>query len=589
MGYGNITPKYNLPSPSLGDTLDGSSELRKVQTIENQLFGAIRMHSGGHGIIRNGQFIVVTGSGGQYSVICFENKAAGKPAIECFMSQIYCYSDSPITWTGLSNNTTYYLYVRLVEAGSDSSSRLNKQIISDFNTTGIIPSDGLLIAVVNINEPGNSVVIDNPPSKITLPVLGDHMVNNNNPHTPFLWQDDIVCSGLTVLDYIRYRSLQVDSLVVSGNGIISGNITVLGSLTISGNIYNQGNVVYNELQVQNLNVPGNLIAASLQVTSGFDCYGPSTFRKPIILTSGNTIDGFDPSEAIPLITGQNADHLHSHILGSISPGVKLISLSPEYPNTIASGLIESGIFAPVRFNNLNCYQWFALTSGAIWLTSRFTLPQDFESFDRIKLTNGIGYVGSGNNITLSVLDKDLNPVTVTGGVLANTQMTQSPITLSGGQAVPNQPITVINRMFAVSGVGTFLGDLELYYVPVNGEKIMFDWNSSGIPASKHFDGLRVAPYDIRVERILASQYVALSGATVLGLNVGNSGSEPSNIFATTPKPILNVGANGAYFLSTVQAIQENTVITGGQLISVSADLIASGIQNLSVQLIGHRI
>lgn len=593
MSYSDKTPIYELESPIPGDTIDADSESRKVSIIENQMYGSARSHSGGHGLIHHGNLAVISpSSGSSYSVLCFENKAEGKFAVRAWINQIYVETEDTLKWEGLSNNTTYFLYIQLVEAGDAQSSRIGKKVVTSFDTSGNVPTDGLLIAVVHVNEPGNSIIVNRPAFQtgyVEVPILGDHMAVNQNPHSPFLYQDDLVVSGLTVLSALKYVNLQTDNFIVSGNSIISGNINVLGNLTVSGSIKIHGNVLFNLLQTQNMEIPGDFTVAELNVTSGMDVYCRSTFRKNIVLTSGVTVDGLDPSEAVPLVTKQNADHLHTHLLGSINPGVKLLSFSPEYCNTIVSGLINSGIFGPVRYDNSNFYQWWAINSGAAILVTRVTMPQDFEGIDRIKVTNGVGALLSGSNIQVTVFDKDFNPAIMASNQLSNATITESSVTVSGGQIVAQQPITIVNRVWTHSGIGAYLGDMQLWYKPVNGSKIIYNWIHSGAGNENHFDGLRVAPCDLRLEKFGISERMALSGATTLGLNVANDGVEPTNVFTSTPKPILNFGDNGSQFLSNTVPVTENNVVRMGQLMSVSIDKIASGSQMLSAELQAYRI
>ena len=605
----NITPFYKLQSPALGETVSPSMELLDSLTMENQIFGAIRVHSGGDGIIRgcaaSTMFLFNPGTG-TYTISSIENKATGIPAIEAFINQVYVYQDNALSWTGLANNTTYYLYIELVENPSTGQSSLvNKQVTTGANTTGIIPSDALLVAIAVINEPGNSFISANPPGRITIPVLGDHIVNNQNPHTPYLYQSNLAVSGLSVLSTLQYRQLLVDNLIISGNALISGTVTVLGPLILSGGLIINGNVIYQNLQIQNLLVPGTLTLGNLIVSSGLDVYSTSTFRQNIVLTSGVTIDGLDPSVAIPLIDGSNADILHTHILGSLPLGSKPLYFSPNYPSTVVSGLngpTISGSFLAVRAFNNNYYQFLSNQTGqflsgvSVTPVTRMILPPDFQSIDRIEINTGVGANGllSGNNVTLYVFDKDFNPVTIneSNGVAANAQISKSTFTLSGVAGLqPYFPMTVMNRMCGYSGLATFLGDMLVWYVPVNGEKLVFDFNTSGVnlAAQKTFDGMRVAPNDLRVESYIVSQQIGLSGATVFGVNAGTIGATPTTLFTSTPKPTISVGANGLQWQTSTLIPSQNTLISKGQFITADLDLVASGSSAASLQMITHRL
>lgn len=605
----NITPFYKLQTPSLGETLNTSIETNDNSTLENEIFGAVRCHSGGHGIIRGcvaSTLYLFNPGAGTYTVSSIENKAQGIPAIEAFINQVYVYSDTALQWTGLNNNTTYYLFIELVEnASTGQSSLVNKQCIATSNTTGVIPADGLLVAIVIVNEPGNSYISANPPGRITIPVLGDHIVNNQNPHTPYLYQSNLAVSGLTVLTSLQYRQLLVDNLIISGNALISGTVTVLGNLILSGQLIIQGNAVYQNLQVQNLLIPGTLTVGNMVVASGLDVYSTSTFRQNITLTSGVTVDGLDPTVAIPLINGSNVDNLHTHTLGSLAYGTKPLFFSPNYPNTVISGLTGptiSGSFLAVRNTNNNYYQFLANQTGgflsgvAVVPVTRFILPPDFQSIDRIETNTGVSANGilSGNNVTLFVYDKDFNQIAINenNGVAANAQVVKSTFTLSGTAGLQAYyPMTVMNRMCGYSGIATFLGDMLVWYVPINGEKLVFDWNTSGVNLAPQntFDGMRVAPNNLRIESVMVSQMIGLSGATVFGLNIGNNGLSPSTLYTSTPKPTISVGANGAMWQAATSIPSQNTLILAGQYLTADLDLVSSGSSAASLQLVTHRL
>lgn len=600
MNYGQESKIYKLRTPTLGDRINPDEEQRTKQIIDNQLFGAIRVHSGGHGVIRLGDLALVNVGDGTYTVTATDNLANGRPAIEAFINQIYVTQRGTISWTGLNNNTVYYLYVNLVEDGT-SSSLLNTQVTTTSDTIGTAPAGGILVAAVVVSEPGNSYLVTNVTGRINIPVLGDHISNNQNPHTANLYQDDLAVSGITILDTLKYRALQVDQLIISGNQIISGNITCLGTLIVSGTILNQGNVLYNQLQVTNLQVVGTLTATNVQIASGLDVYPQSQFHQNIILTSGVTVDGLDPSVAIPLINGSNADLLHTHNFGSLGVGTKPIFFSPEYQNTTISGAIpiSGGSFYPLRVNNNNYYQWVAgqISGQSMYTCSRIVLPSDFQAIDRIQVTGATSAWGllSGGNIQTFVYDKDFTscPVSPNGGQNVLSTVGTSTYTVSGGQFLPYYPMTVINRMTTGSGQVSWLGDMAFWYVPINGEKIIFNWSKSGASIESYFDGIRIAPQDLRMEQVIVSQYIGTSGASVFGINSGTMNQAPVTMFTTTPKPaiVYNPAAIGysMYFSGMSLFPTENLLIPKGTLLTASMDLVASGSQNLNVQLITHRL
>lgn len=600
MNYGNSTDRYQLRTPALGNLINPDEELRTKVIIDNQLFGAVRVHSGGHGVIRLGDLALTVPGDGTYTVSATENLANGRPAIEAFINQIYVYQDTTLTWTSLANNTTYYLYIQLVENGTQSS-LLNKQVVTSQDTVGTSPTNGLLVAAVVISEPGNSYIVTNPVGKVTIPVLGDHMSNNQNPHTTNLYQDDLSVSGITVLDFMKYRQLQVDQLIISGNQIISGSITCLGNLIISGTIINQGTVNYNQLSVQNLLIPSTLLVGNIQIVSGLDVYPQSLFRQNIVFTSGVTIDGLDPTIAIPLVSQVNVDNLHTHNFGSLGVGTKPIFFSPEYQNTTISGTIPTsgGSFYSLRVNNNNYYQWAAgqVSGQAMYTVSRVILPADFQAIDRLEVTGAASAWSalSGGNIQTFVYDKDFTQCTLNPNQGQNvfSQVSKQTFMVSGGNFLPYYPATIVNRMVAGSGTVTWLGDMAMWYVPINGEKVIFNWSKSGASIENYFDGIRIAPQDLRVEKVIVSQYIGISGASVFDISSGTQNQLPVTLFPTTPKPmiIFNPAAIGysSYFSGASFTPTENLLIPANTLLTANMYSTASGSVNLNLQLITHRL
>lgn len=593
MSYGYETTKYGLRAPQLGDNLDPDEERRNADILDNSLYGAIRCHSGGHGIIRSPKLqLVYNTDTSDYTVIGYESKSTGNQ-LEGFINQIYVNVVDALRWEGLSNSTFYYLYVRLVETATESS-LVNKEVITESNTTGIVPSDGILLGAVYISEPGNSIVYTDPVGKIKIPTWGDHVVDNENPHTPFLNQDELTVSGLEVLNYLRYRNLEIDQLIVSGNQIISGDITVLGRLIVSGGVVVHGNITYQNLLVQNITVPGVATVANLVVASGMDVYGNAVFRRNVQLSSGITIDGFDPSEARPLITGVNADHLHTHTMGSLAYGTKTVFQSPEYSSTVLSG-DSSGPFSTISLYGNHYYQYFTPGTNGVAkiLVTKFFLPPDFSRIDRIRISQGVGNAASGNHVQVTVYDKDNTQVLINeNNNLGTLQIGSTDLTISGGQFAPKTSFSVVNRMVGFSGIMTLLGDMTLFYVPVHGEKLTYNWvksvsGNSVLAPVANFDGLRVAPADLRVEKVIVSQSLALSGATVVDIGVSNAGSAPVGVLST--KPTISHGSTGSSFAKNELVPATPITISQGQIIGSTIDLIASGSKDVSVELITYRI
>jgi hypothetical protein len=194
-----------------------------------------------------------------------------------------------------------------------------------------------------------------------------------------------------------------------------------------------------------------------------------------------------------------------------------------------------------------------------------------------------------DKIVTEVYDKD--QTLIASQLLKSQQVTSTDIIISGGQFGPNLPLTIANKMIGSSGVGTWLGEMTLLYVPIAGEKIVFDWNYNGdaSAAVSPIDNIRQAPADLKIEKVLVSESIALSGSSIFNINVGNINSTPTNIFQTTSKPSLSFGSTGASFQGAEKFVLENQVISRNQIITAGFDQLASGSRDVCIQLITHRM
>jgi hypothetical protein len=330
------------------------------------------------------------------------------------------------------------------------------------------------------------------------------MADNQNPHGTKLFQTNLVCSGLAVLENLTVIG-DVDvkgSMTVEDDSILSGTSSFSGDLTVNGT-----------LTVQDLSTIG-----SLSVASGFDIYGTSRLRKAMTLRSGVSIDGRDPSadgtawdthvvainphnitlnllsglnvltggtvtanvgaasgisfdgvdvsELAVLLNGNNADALHSHVMSGFGLTSRYIGFSPLYASTVESG-VGAGTLSTDVANNMNVYSWDGDLADQIKsLVTRFLVPEDFDSWGEIRLWNMIDSTTNANFVSLSLFDTDNAAVETTGGSwLQNTSWTENEILISAGAWVEGSFATLVVDMKAASGDTAKVGDLRLRYTP----------------------------------------------------------------------------------------------------------------------------
>jgi len=502
-----------------GDILDPDEEDRRTRTIDNQLFGAIRAHSGGNGLIRTGDFSVEDAGGGLYNVVL--NDPSSEPSLEAFINQIYVASDGAVRWEGLANSTTYFLFARLVETAGGVSSRTNKDFLTVASTVNSVPDDGILIASASISEPGSSTFDLNPAGLLIVPDLGAHIADNQDPHGTTLYQETLVTSGLDVLNTLTFQNLHATNLTLSGENTFSGLLEVFGNFQVSGELIVSGEVQFLDAFLQNATIVSGTMGF-LGVASGMDVFGTALFRQDItmsgntlvdgrdisadgatldahlidfsnphqvtadqigalsisggfvagdiLLSSGVAIDGIDPSDKLPLLlSGINVDNLHTHTFGALIPPTRQIGRAPQYCDTVESGIFP-GDMTITTDQGFNVYQWNAGQDDAARrvITQQY-VPSDMLRVNTIRITSRVDAILSGDSITLDLLDTDGNTVPLTGGgPLANLTYTTDTVTASGGQFTAGEFFTLSVEAMSTSGFSAYIADEVIEYTTVSG-------------------------------------------------------------------------------------------------------------------------
>lgn len=511
--YGGKTPHYRIPFLLFGDILDPDDEERICRTIDNQLFGSIRAHSGGNGIIRLGNFQSVAAEGGGTFKATLDELTT-EPALEAFINQIYVASNNAVEWTELNNGQTYFLFARLVEVGS-SSSRQNADLVTFASTESTPPGDGVLVMKVTINEPGASTFDLSPPEQLLVPELQAHISDNQDPHSQFLMQTNLVTSGLEVLDKLTFDTLQVVNLQISGEALLSGLTEIFGNLVISGETIISGDIQFLDAFIQDATIVSGTFGF-LGVASGMDVFAAAVFRDDVTM-SGNTridgrnvsvdgatldahlvdfdnphqvdaadigalsvsggtllgnldvlsgvaIDGVNVAQLPFLFSGINVDFLHTHAPNALIPLTRQIGRAPRYCDTVESGIHDGELNLIVDLGR-NAYQWSPEQNlGIRRLVTQQLVPTDMRDMNSILLTNRVDIVAAGNQLSLEMLDTDNNAVSLTGGgALQNATYTQDTITASGGQFTPGEFFTLSVDLQVNSGVSAYAADEILVY------------------------------------------------------------------------------------------------------------------------------
>lgn len=436
MGYGNKTGVYGLPSIKAGEFINEPAESRAVNIIENQLIGAIAAHSGGHGVLKTGTFTTAGDSGG-FTVTLSPN--GGTPAVQAFIRFAHVKMSQSIQWQLLGDGV-HSLYIKKVENSTQSTLEYG-EVLMESSTDGSIPDDALLIAEATTS--GNSITLNTAPSaRLDISTISDHILDNINPHTPHLIQDQMFVSGLNVQTATIQYLLNTSTLINSGNAIFNGDVRFDQGITIEGNVIQSGlGLFVGENTFSGQSFWQNLFASQVHISSGLDLhgfvrffedihvqsgitidgrdlgqdgyrlddhvFGTSAFINPhnvtaaqvsgiphtgsansgpwltgnLAVRSGIAIDGVDVSVLSELIDRSNADHLHTHDMSGIQ--VQIRSFSPEYAGAILSGNGTMDInLSYETTSGLNIYNFVPQAAGAqnYVIVKRIGIPSDFRSF-----------------------------------------------------------------------------------------------------------------------------------------------------------------------------------------------------------------
>lgn len=274
MSYLYKSNKYLLPRPSEGDYFDEQEEKRFSDIIDRVLNELVRYQTPdkkGYGVIQEGIYVTHFVNNNSYIEL---QPTTSLPAIFAFINSIPIYSNSTITFTGLENNQTYYLYLSLVEDRTiepEKSSRRFGDIVPIKSTVPSNNSNYLLIAIATTT--GSSISVNtNPEGKTVLYSIVDYDKDADG-----IIDNTKLLDGKS-LEYILNRSnhigkqdwetIDTTTHKVSEEDIVESlNISLrfkelLGSFHIKGNLPTTSNNLTHTIPEQTVCVNGKRIVLS---------------------------------------------------------------------------------------------------------------------------------------------------------------------------------------------------------------------------------------------------------------------------------------------------------------------------------------
>lgn len=460
MGYGFRTKNYQIPVPQLGDTLEEAEERRAAEIVDTQLTGLAKTFSGGHGVISEGTYSGTVDGSGVATVTM-------SGTFEGFIEQIYV-TATTLRWENISVGT-FYLYVQLVETGTQSSVQFGN--VATLVSPSLLTGPVLLLA--RVTNDGTTVTIDtNPSGKIVIKTVKGHSETFENPHGDVLYQTTLVTSGLHISG-----TATVTNLEVSGNLVITGALLASGIYAfdaISTNILSGVSADIDKLTVKNL----LQIDKDLTITGALVVSGQTTFYNHVILDSGVTIDGIDPSTLIPLIDGSNADSLHTHSIefspGTVTSGVNFVTSGRTSTSVyfITGDIQEQRDFEEGPPQHV-FHRYTRTTDGPAFVKvyDRPGVPHDFQGRHEVFAEVYVkGSVASGNGIRVL-----LDAFDSLGNAIA----------LSGNDITPTNAHVWERKIVVASGSGmSFVkGDFYTarYYIELSASGVVFQLGEAAYP------------------------------------------------------------------------------------------------------------
>jgi hypothetical protein len=519
MTYGYQTKRYLIPAVKSGDVIDGAEERRAANIIDNQLYGAIRVHCYGHGIIDDGTY-TGTFATNNSTVSIRENKP--HPTLEGFINQVYFFSNGLVEVTGLLDNTTYYLYVEPIspvdETENYSTYQYGNFTVSAYSTERE-QDTRLLIAIVTTT--GSAISIDSvPPDKIRTPRLIDHIAINVDPHTSVLYQtelitnqvtlsgigifgsmtasgltaDTVACKNLTVYNNIINHGLLVQSglMVINGigdfsSGLVAQTIDVTGAINVHGGL----NVEDSAIIMGSLDLDSGVLVNDRNIESDYDAFtahianynnphqthasgigalmsSGDTLHGPLIVSSGVTIAGIDLSTMSPLFNGSELTNIwHSH---QYSSGLRTTTEYPTYSNTVVSGVYSSYIVTEYSNNDILYKLTGDASDSRASVVCRNIIPTNFlqwvSPFLFVRHVEETADITDGS-LTAYIKDTENNDIVLENATRYTSGLAVSSFSISGidsGTWNIGDAYTVILELKTDSGLTTSVSDYTLKYI-----------------------------------------------------------------------------------------------------------------------------
>lgn len=501
--YMGKTSVYNLPYLTTSNLLEDGTYKRsakddksKATIIENTLVGLLRTHSRLSFMVTDG----IAEEAHNHAENMLIVKATYPLAIINSVVVGFDQIGTEVSWSGLSQTGSNWLWLSLVEEGESNYNYKSSIAFRDMTTQFTIDDP---------NPPNNRCVLYgtftsgiginlNPVNKTPFTIVSDHVDDYQDPHGLILNQQYLNTSGLEIINQQTWNSsiasgqpniLYKNSLTYETTATLGVGCEINSSglhINIMSGSFPNGLMHQSEYKVSDLAIIGTCTIVSGLSTSG------STFYDDISMGSGTTIDGsyaYLLTKLISKISLSGGSVYHTHALLDLAEGTP--SLYPKYdgqafqPTPYGDSLdriiynteLESGPTLKREFTT--GYR------GATYVQSpnmkmfiRQYMPQGYDKLDRIEvhhklMKNGIYDSYAYPTVTARIIDSVGTAWTpyqganlhIVSGNEGSLYMTISGIDQTN--LAPNYPwdleLTMTAPTSYASGTVILLGEIVTYY------------------------------------------------------------------------------------------------------------------------------
>jgi len=182
-----------------------------------------------------------------------------------------------------------------------------------------------------------------------------------------------------------------------------------------------------------------------------------TMKGNLEVDSGIAVDGIDFSTLKPLIDGSNADDLHKHLLLQES---EFQFLSPEYPNSITSGVQPGWLESTFdESENRTQQSWFALQNLArSKIVIRPHVPIGYKEISSVEAYSRVSSGASDTNVNVKIFDTGGDEVGEAHQI-RNFVLDRTVISGIQGTFTEKEPYKIEVDLLSELGIGAHISDI----------------------------------------------------------------------------------------------------------------------------------